>query len=285
MKRNKILFSGTSHTFGLGLEIEFRPKYNDDEWLKKNGLILPLPREPEDEYYWKNYRWPKLVCDEFNMIEFNTFDLDSEPRISCNGIEFLYFMHSDKELGKYLLDVKYVVIEFPGYLRWWDKELHGKDEKKYPNTIREVVNFIENSNEDFQERIKAIQWLDEADYPRYISIALKKYFELKSEYKDVIFMLLPWSLPFDQKNDLGKYYVEEELVDLNGFQSVSDYLSVNKCHIYDSCKAFNGNYKYTLKDDHANSEGHKWVASKVVNHIRNKFYTEENSKFKGMDLL
>ena len=27
----KILFSGTSHTFGLGLELEFRPKYQDEE--------------------------------------------------------------------------------------------------------------------------------------------------------------------------------------------------------------------------------------------------------------
>ena len=38
--------------------------------------------------------------------------------------------------------------------------------------------------------------------------------------------------------------------------------------IGDTAKCFNGDYKYNKKDDHANSEGHKWVASKVIQHIR-----------------
>jgi hypothetical protein len=36
--RNVAIFSGASNTFGLGLELEFRDKYNDDNWLKENGL-------------------------------------------------------------------------------------------------------------------------------------------------------------------------------------------------------------------------------------------------------
>ncbi len=46
--RNVAIFSGASNTFGLGLELEFRDKYNDDIWLKENGLFLPLPRQPQD---------------------------------------------------------------------------------------------------------------------------------------------------------------------------------------------------------------------------------------------
>jgi hypothetical protein len=271
MKRNKILFSGTSHTFGLGLEIEFRPKYNDDEWLKENGIILPLPRSSKNKKYWKKYRWPKLVCDELNMIEFNIHDNEDIP-IGADGIETLYFLHSDEELGKYLQDVKYVVLESKGYIRWWDKELHGKDEKKYPNTIREVVNFIENSNEDYQDRIKALEWLDETDFYTYSSIAIKKYFELKNKYKNVTFVLLPWFTAMDvadKPEGLLHDKLKDEFVDL-GYDSVEEYLSESKLHIYETCKAFNGDYKYNWKDDHANSEGHKWVASKVVKYIRNK---------------
>ena len=56
MERNKILFSGQSNTFGLGLEYEFRPKYNDHEWLTENGMMLPIEeRTGEDKYYWKKY--------------------------------------------------------------------------------------------------------------------------------------------------------------------------------------------------------------------------------------
>ena len=46
--RNVAIFSGASNTFGLGLELEFRDKYNDDNWLKENGIFLPLDREKED---------------------------------------------------------------------------------------------------------------------------------------------------------------------------------------------------------------------------------------------
>jgi hypothetical protein len=34
MNQSKILFIGASNTAGFGLEIEFDPKYQDDEWLK-----------------------------------------------------------------------------------------------------------------------------------------------------------------------------------------------------------------------------------------------------------
>ena len=100
MVRNKILFSGQSNTFGLGLEVEFRPKYNDDEWLKENGLILPLPREPEDVYYWKKYRWTGLVCKELGYEEINIHDIE------------IIFKSRKKNLSKINISVIIYIFKF-----------------------------------------------------------------------------------------------------------------------------------------------------------------------------
>lgn len=48
MERNKILFSGTSNTLGLGLEYEFRPKYNDHEWVASK--VIKHIRKLENVY-------------------------------------------------------------------------------------------------------------------------------------------------------------------------------------------------------------------------------------------
>ena len=41
----KIIFSGTSHTLGLGLEFELHPRYSDVEWLKENEEDLDRAEE------------------------------------------------------------------------------------------------------------------------------------------------------------------------------------------------------------------------------------------------
>ena len=77
MERNKILFSGQSNTFGLGLELEFRPRYNNHEWLLENGINLPdltNTRASKDQKIWKKYRWTGLVCKELGYEELNIHD-------------------------------------------------------------------------------------------------------------------------------------------------------------------------------------------------------------------
>jgi hypothetical protein len=48
--RNVAIFSGASNTFGLGLELEFRDKYNDDNWLKENGLLVESESRSSDMF-------------------------------------------------------------------------------------------------------------------------------------------------------------------------------------------------------------------------------------------
>jgi hypothetical protein len=69
--RNKIIFKGSSHTIGLGLDLELSNRYNDDDWLKENGIILPRPAGfiDEDWYHINNNRWPKKVCEDLGKEE------------------------------------------------------------------------------------------------------------------------------------------------------------------------------------------------------------------------
>ena len=276
MKRNKILFSGQSNTFGLGLEIEFRPKYNDDEWLKENGLIIPLPREPEDEYYWKKYRWTGLVCKELGYEEFNIHDNKDIP-IGGDGIQTCWMLQNKDSFSDLMDGVKYVIFEMGG-MRWYDEELHGKD-SSYPNTALEIIKFLDSppvvpknldkigEYEDYKKKLgEAHDWLMKMEPDIYYQEVTRRYLQLKSLYPDVTFLLLKW-------NDYHTHdkKVKRDEIDLGTYRdddSVYNILVRKKMCIYQTTKAFNGNYKTTYPDNHANSKGHEWVAKRVIKHIR-----------------
>jgi hypothetical protein len=287
MNRDTIIFVGSSNTFGLGLEIEFRPKYNDDNWLKENGINLPLPIEKEDRYYWKKYRWSKLVCDELGMVEHNAHDeihnlTNEEPKglLGGNAIETIWIMTRDKEnveLKNLLNETKYIVLEI-GYVRWWDENLHGSnDGKEYPNTIREMIALINNPKSDASVVAKSLEWLKNLDEDVYWNESFKKYIELKKDYPEIKFILFPWggpNVPGLSKNLLNPL-VKDDYIDIDDhysskfpYGSIQHYMFVNKLTVGDVAKAFNGNYKYNRKDDHAGSEGQKRIAKMVINHIK-----------------
>src|SRR5210317_706995 len=81
-KRNKAIFAGTSNTIGLGLELELSKRFQDDEYLQECKNIPPIEDEQsgyesyssEDIEIHRKYRWPKLVCDYFNLEEININD-------------------------------------------------------------------------------------------------------------------------------------------------------------------------------------------------------------------
>lgn len=281
MVRNKILFSGQSNTFGLGLEVEFRPKYNDDEWLKENGLIIPLPREPEDEYYWKKYRWTGLVCKELGYEEINVHDIKDIP-IGGDGIQTCWMLQNKNSFSDLMDGVKYVIFEMGG-IRWYDEGLHGKD-SSYPNTALEIIKFLDsppvfskNPNgtpeyEKYNTKVsQAHNWLMEMEPDIYYQEVTRRYLQLKSLYPDVTFLMLKWNEwdSYDKK-------IKHDLIDLgtlkndNGeiLNSVHDILQRKELCIYQSTKAFNGDYKTGEPDHHASSKGHEWVAKRVIKHIR-----------------
>jgi len=176
-------------------------------------------------------------------------------------------------------DVKYVIFEMGG-IRWYDEELHGKD-NSYPNTALEIINFLDsppifNSDEEYhnykQKVAQAHAWLLEMEPDIYYQEVTRRYQQIKSLYPNVTFLLLKWH-KWDTDSDKEVF---DDLIDLGTFKNkkgeiinnVQSILEEKKLCIFQSTKAFNGNYKYTYKDEHASSEGHKWVAKKVINHIR-----------------
>ena len=265
--RNIAIFSGASNTFGLGLEIELRDKYNDDTWLKENGMNIPNPREPEDIPFWKEHRWTKLVCDALGLIEYNihdTFIHESHP-LGGNAIETLWMLHRrDPKLKETLENTKYVFLEI-SFLRWWDEFLHGSDDgKEYPNTILEIIDLINNKDSDNTIVAKALEWIKNLDERIYWEQSFKKYKDFKNEYPHIEFVFVPWHAGVPQSiiDELA-----DEFVSTDSYNGMFQYLQTNKLSIGDFAKAYNGDYKYNRKDEHPSKLGHRQVANFVINHI------------------
>jgi hypothetical protein len=267
--RDTIIFTGASNTFGLSLEIEFRDKYNDDEWLNENGLFIPLPREPEDIPFWKKYRWTKLVSDDLGMIEHNIHDQflhDSHP-MGGNSIETLWFLNRDNDTLKTVLDrTKYIIFEM-GAIRWWDETLHGLgNPNDYPNTILEIIDLINNKDSSAPTVAKALDWIKNLDEKIYWDTAFKKYKNLKDLHPEIEFIMIPWAGQSPFANNISNEFLND-LVDVDGYTGIFGYLTDNKLTVGDVAKAYNGNFKYNRKDDHPSSMGHRHVANFVINHI------------------
>jgi len=243
--RDTIIFSGASNTFGLGLEIELRDKYNDDNWLKKNGMNMPNLREPEDIPFWKENRWSKLVCEDLGMVEHNIHDefLNESHPMGGNSIETLWFLNRDNDTLKDVLDrTKYVILEM-GTIRWWDETLHGSgDSKTYPNTILEIIDLINNKNSDNQTVSKALDWIRDLDEKIYWDTTFKKYKNLKDSNPEIQFIMIPWAAQISFKNDIVVDFLND-MVDVGKYPGVYGYLKQNKLTIGDVAKAFNGDYE------------------------------------------
>jgi hypothetical protein len=267
--RDTIIFTGASNTFGLGLEIELRDKYNDDNWLKENGMNIPNPREPEDIPFWKKHRWTKLVSDDLGMIEHNIHDefLNQAHPMGGNAIETLWFLNRDSDTLKDILNrTKYVILEM-GTIRWWDETLHGSgDSKTYPNTILEIIDLINNKNSDNETVSKALDWIRDLDEKIYWDTTFKKYKNLKDSNPEIQFIMIPWAAQTSFKNDIVVDF-SNDMIDIGNYPGMHAYLKQNKLTIGDVAKAFNGNYKYNRKDDHASTIGHRHIANFVINHI------------------
>jgi hypothetical protein len=270
--RNVAMFAGGSVTMGLGLELELRPKYNDHEWLSENGLILPLPREKEDEEYWKTYRYSKLVSDSLNLIEYNIHD-HYNTQIGGDAISTIWLLSKfNNEFSELLNNVKYIFFDI-GFIRWWDENLHGYDnKKKLPNTVNEVIEFIKNPNNDRIDTEKALNWLINLDINRYWEETIKKYNDLKNKNPEIHFIVTPWV--FDDQDVLMTkrfdYELKDDLIFFGEEKSMYNFLVKNKLMVGDVAMGFNGKYKYTHKDMHPSSVGHKKISEIIIEKINQK---------------
>lgn len=274
MERDTIIFSGQSNTFGLGLEWELDPELNDENFLRK-GVTLPfhVERYERNQQYWRPHRWPKLVSDALGYKEYNVHDRENGVRLGGNGSESMWHLLAKHEqLTDILEKTKYIVLEI-GYVRWWDVNYHGMPGgDKLPSTPIEIQNYINSKNPDDSVVREAIKWVQNYDLGIYMEESFKKLVKFTKMYPEIEIVLVPWAaytydtLLDDELNDLFKKCI----VNVRPYSGVFDMLEKEKLLVCHKAKAFNGNYKYNYREDHASLEGQKRVAELVIEHIKNR---------------
>ncbi len=264
--KDTIIFSGTSNTFGLGLEWELDTELNSDDYLQ-NGINLPIVRLPHYESYWRSHRWTTLVSKEFGYNQYNVHDSENDIKIGGNSFESIWMMVRDADkLEELFARTKYVIFEV-GYIRWYDESLHGSnDGKEYPSTIQEMIDLINNPNSDNSVVAKALEWILNMDNDVYSKEMTDKFFTLQKKYPDIKFLILPWG-----GHEIGSLNIDNFISIKEGdteYSNVFTFLKQNELLVYNKAKGFNGNYKFNRYEDHASVEGHRRVANIVINHLK-----------------
>jgi hypothetical protein len=272
MERNKIIFSGQSHTFGLGLEWELDPELNSEEYLK-NGIHIPIPILKHYQKYWRQYRWPTLICNELGYEQFNVHDVENHiKKIGADSVQTIWMMVKNEEnIQDLLASTKYIILEVGGHVRWYDEELHGGiDGDKYPNTILEMIDLINNPLSDDSIVSKTLDWINKIDPNIYTIEMNNKIQYLIKKYPEITFLILPWQtdkLSISKSKPLKDNIIK---IEENGkiYNCVNSFLVTENLQVYRKAKGFNGDYKYNHIEEHASIEGHQRVANMVINYIK-----------------
>ena len=282
---NKIIFSGTSHTLGLGLELELHPRFSDVEWLKKNGVsqtLLNAPKYSKEDYeICKTYRWSKLVSDELGYEEFNCHDYGRMKGGSWppGPLEFLKVLanKTDEELK----DVKHIIIQ-TNHLRYSPIDGITYVDDLYPGmTASDMLDIIEDKNASEEVKEKIYEWIANYDEVRECRNFSKKVGELKAKFPNIKFHIVMWDqtdLNFTKENlnEIWEDLIEFTYDDLTTYSM--DELK-NECNLAVADTAF----CYTqnkdmfglpiweergLRDIHLSKLGHRVLADNVIKRLK-----------------
>ena len=269
--RDKIIFKGSSHTIGYGLDIELSSRYNDDNWLKENGIILPRPDgfTDEDLYHININRWPKKVCDRLGKVEhdFNNIDrLDKTPLSDF----MLELSITPKEL---LSDVDVVIYE-PQITRFFLNDVQF--------TPAEMLKKINDSSVSNSEKQILYDWVDNHD--EYIENSLKLMELCIEKHNEIKFLFFYFSDYYWLKDIIQKYpKIHERVIEftINGETSsnLQYLLTKNKLRVCDTAYCYThrvdefGNERWKVGDyvdEHAGLEAQELIAKSVIKHITKK---------------
>ena len=263
--RNKIIFKGSSHTMGLGLDLELSKRYNDDTWLKENGIILPRPNgfTDEDWYHINNKRWPKKVCEELGKEEHDFKNLNRLQKCTLSDF-MLELLITPKELLK---DVSHIVYE-PSMTRFFHN-----DEQFTPT---EMLKKINDSNTLRSEKQIMYDWLDNHD--EYIKNSLKLMELCIERYSEIEFLFFYFS-GHHYLNEKIKNYpkIEERIIKFRINEETSTSLglliSKHKLRVCDTAYCYThrvdefGNERWKIGDyvdEHAGVLAQEMIAESVI---------------------
>lgn len=259
----KIIFSGSSHTQGIGLQLELSKRYNDIDWLKKNNVILPHNWTGEDFEIIRKYRWTRLVSDAVGYEE-----------IVCNDIHKNWMYNSTDVLHRMLelsetdtQDIIHFFIE-PQMLRFISKE-------KIQYTPTEMIHLLGDpkTDETLREQIHGfIETFDEIQTAKdYIDL----FCSARDKHPHINFHLILWystivNLPNEYRSKIEPHLVS---IEINGIKSTNINYLLEKnglriensafCYTHNTGEWSDGGYK----DLHASKEGHRIVAENIINRI------------------
>ena len=282
----KIIFSGTSHTLGMGLEMELHPRFSNVDWLNENGVFQTHLNAKfyakEDYEICKKWRWTKLVSDELGYEEFNCHD--HGPTRGENWppgpIEFLRFLGAKSE--NEFEDVDHIVIQ-TNHLRYHPIEgVMMLDALHNGMTAAEMLEIIEDKNSAEEIKKQIYHWIENYNEMDELRNFSNKILELKQKFPKIKFHVLVW----DQiSND---FYLEQlkdifdDLISItyNGFKSYSmeriknDFklalADVAFCYVENKDSFGLQRWKESnLKDQHLSKFGHRLLADNVIMKIKN----------------
>ncbi len=259
----KIIFSGSSHTQGIGLQLELSKRFNDLDWLKTHNVILPHTGTDEDFQNIRKFRWPKLVSDKLGYIE-----------IVCNDTHKDWMYNSTDVLYRLLelnptnvSDVGHIFIE-PQMLRFISKD-------KVQYTPTEMIHLLGDPKTDkkLREQIHGfIETFDEIETAKnYIDL----FCSARDKHPHIHFHLVLWKSLIPRPPDEYTNKIKNNLVsiEINGVESSNiDYLlEKNKLRIENSAFCYTQNTGEWsdggYKDLHASKEGHRIIAENIINRI------------------
>lgn len=269
--RNKILFKGSSHTIGKGLELQTSKRYNDKNWLLENGVILPNePYTKEDIENQKKYRWPKIVCEKLGVEEKMESELFNGKQYGLR--EFLVRLlnlPSEK-----LSDVSHIIFEpqstrfFHDNETWTPSEmLLFLDDKSIPESSKKFIydwldNFDENVLNGFEllksciEKHKDVNFLFFYFYGTGLD---RDIVETKEKYSDI----------FDKT--IYFTYNGKTTDCLNDILELNKLKIVHRAYCYTARIDVIGNQRWPVGkyvDSHASVEAQDMIAENVIRYIK-----------------
>jgi hypothetical protein len=267
MKKD-ILFKGSSHTIGIGLDLELSKRYNDENWLKENGVILPPPRYEED---WDNInktRWPKIVCDKLGI---NEYDYKHVPDLNYTTLpEFIIklTLASPEVLEKH---VSHIIYE-PQSTRLFYDDMQF--------TPQEMLNIVMDSSVSEGDKKFIYDWID--NYENHVDLGLKllrKAMEIHKNINFIFYMFYGKEMELDVIQNYKD--IEDKIVEfeINGDKSTNlhELLMIHKLRVCDTAYCYTnrmdefGNPKWKIhphEDRHAGVEAQPIIADNIIRYIK-----------------
>jgi hypothetical protein len=265
----EIIFKGSSHTMGLGIDLVLSNRYNNDEWLMKNGVILPPTRYEGDWELINKHRWPKIICDTMGV---NEYDYRHTPHLNHVTLpEFIIrlTLTSPELLSQH---ISHIIYE-PQNTRLFYDDMQF--------TPQEMLNIISDSKVPEKDKKFIYDWVD--NYENHKDLGLKMVRKAMEIHKDIEFIFFMF-YGKDGDLDVLKDYqdIEERIVEftINGETSTNlhELLQKNKLRVCDTAYCYThrrdtimGGMRWEAhphEDSHAGVEAQQMMADNIMKYIK-----------------